>query len=420
MEAIATTAQSCAEVASNEVCFGHKAIDTVVNCDTPPAFISPGDRVSLDATCALRSGAMQTPGEWGVAVMKVPANDAGQDITFVMFGDVQVQNAASARSEMQVWVESDTEVRSGPGSHFSSLQTLAAGTVIRANACNCTRNWLRTVLDNRQVGWIPANRITILGDAEALPIVQADTPVYNSMQAFSLQSGAQQPECAEAPENGILIQAPSGLENVPLQINGVEIALNSTMFVQSQPGGDLTIEVLDGTARVTANDFSAYMLEGMRAVVPMSKDNLPTGLMRVELYASEDVAHLPLTLLPDLIDLATMPERETAHIVGVEKCTVLADRGETICAVHFVNPDGDAITRMDVEFVNAPQGKWNSSAQEPPALLDGDNISGRLAWNATCSLGGEIFIGPVVWSITLTDAQGNVSEPFEASFNCVD
>jgi hypothetical protein len=248
-------------------------------------------------------------------------------------------------------------------------------------------------------------------------MVGVDTPVYASMQAFTFRSDSQPTACEEAPADGILIQA---LAASSLQINGVEITFDSTLFVQSQPGASLTVAVLDGYARVTAMDFTALVPAGARAAIPMSTESTPNGVTHVEPYTSEDVATLPVRLLPELIDPTVALAEVAPSIVGVETCSVLSDTGETICPLHFVNPDGDAITRMDVEFVYAPQGEWTGSTIEAPELLDGDNVSGRLAWRVSCSLGSANFIGPIRWSLAISDAAGHLSQPFEASFNCVD
>jgi hypothetical protein len=153
--------------------------------------------------------------------------------------------------------------------------------------------------------------------------------------------------------------------------------------------------------------------------VSLSEPNLPAGAVQVEPYIGQDVAGLPLSLLPERVDPIAVLNDEMPHIVGVETCTALSNMGETICPVHFVNPDGDEISRMNVEFVYAPQGEWTGSAVQSPELLVGDSRSGQLPWHVSCSLGSANFIGPVRWSITLTDAMGHISQPFEASFNCV-
>jgi hypothetical protein len=418
--ALAATTQGCAAVGPGEVCFGHGDMEAVVNCETPPDFDSPGDTMSLEPVCSLRLGGLQSSGQWGVAKMQVVATGSDDGITYIPFGDVEIQNAASARSELRVWVRADTEVHGGPGSQYEIMGTLHAGRIIHANACNCTGNWLRTVLDDGRVGWLLARHVSVLGDANTLPTVTMDTPVYASMQAFTFRSGSQPPACAEAPADGILIQAPVGSAAASLQINGVAVTFDSTLFVQSQPGASLSVTVLDGYARVTAMDFTALVPAGARAAVPMSMGNTPNGEMRVEPYTREDIATLPIGLLPAAVDPMAALAEDTPSIVGVETCSVLSDTGETICPLHFLNPDGDPITRMDVEFVYAPQGEWTGSTVEAPELLDGDNVSGRLAWRVSCSLGSANFIGPIRWSLAISDAAGHLSPPFEASFNCID
>ncbi len=136
-------------------------------------------------------------------------------------------------------------------------------------------------------------------------------------------------------------------------------------------------------------------------------------------YAAGDVEALPLALLPETVDPPAALVDDVPHIIGMESCRVISNAGETICPIYFANRDGDAITRMEVHFVSAPQGEWTGSIRENPVLVEGNSVSGALSWGITCSTGKACFIGPVVWSITLTDAAGNVSEPFEASFNCV-
>ena len=417
-EAITTAATHCAELKPNEVCLGHPNIDKVIQNDPDLSFDTPGDTLSLDCLCSMHLSPLQTTGSWGLAMMQVSPSEDDQPIRYVLFGDVEIQNAASARSELTAQVVSATEVHSGPGSHYGVIETLPAGRIIDVNGCNCTGNWLRLVLEDGRVGWIWAGSVTGLGDDAELPMVRSDTPVYASMQAFTFRSG-DVPTCSSAPEDGILIQARSELNEAQLQINGAEVTLDATVFVQSQPGKSLTIEVLEGAATITATGFAATVRAGARAVIPMTENNTPTGLMRIEPFASQDVANLPVTLLPETVNPVGSLDGEIPYIAGVENCQVVSGRGETICPLHFVNPDGDLITQMTVEFVDAPEGEWKGSVHNSPELMDGDTRSGRLAWNVSCSLGNACFIGPVRWSITLTDQAGHVSDPFEASFNCV-
>lgn len=417
MEAVMTQVEeSCASVGAGEICLGHAEVSTIVNCEELPEFDSAGDTIPIDSVCAMRLGAPEA--NWGAAVMKVLPHDVDQPITYVLFGDMEIQNAASALNQVKAWVVNDSSIYSGPGSSFSTIGNLVVGDVAQANACNCTRHWLRIVLDDGTVGWIPARNVSVIGDENTLPEVQRDTPLYASMQAFQFHSDHQM--CTNNTiESGILIQVPSELEPVPLRINGVEITLNATAFVQSQADGSMTIAMLDGIGQIRVDEVTAWVPAGTRVLIPMSEQDTPNGVMQFAPYKSEAVADLPVALLPEAVDVLAPLANETPQIIGGEPCNVVSGQGETICPLHFVNYDGDAITRMEVEFLYAPQGEWTGSVREPPILMDGNDSSGTLAWNITCSLGAANFIGPIRWNITLTDSAGHKSDPFEASFNCV-
>lgn len=256
-----------------------------------------------------------------------------------------------------------------------------------------------------------------MGEEDGLPVVETDTPVYESMQAFTFISGQNPESCAAS---GILIQAPAGSGGVPLQINGVEITLNSTIFVQSQPTAVMKIVVLDGVVQVTANRFTVTAPAGTQVIVPISADNLPVDGTTVVPYLAQEIAQLPFDLLPTAINPRSALSNPTPQIVGIEPCNVVSNQGATICPLHFVNYDGDALTRLEVIFLQAPQGDWADNVIEPPQIITGNEFSGQLAWEPSCSLGAANFIGPVKWGITLTDENGQVSPTFVASFNCVD
>ena len=176
--------------------------------------------------------------------------------------------------------------------------------------------------------------------------------------------------------------------------------------------------MIDGSANITLDGFTLDVPRGFRAVVPLNADNRPDGPARLELFTAADVANVPAELLPEVVDLAHALPESIPAIVGVEACQVAPDQSPTACRVHFVNADAEAIQTLDVAFLSAPEGEWSGSSHDSPTLLDGNSTSGVLAWEATCSVGSSIFVGPVAWQLTLTDVQGHRSEPFVASFNC--
>ncbi|MBK8021157.1 MAG: SH3 domain-containing protein [Chloroflexi bacterium] len=354
-----------------------------------------------------------------VTLMQVKPHAQDTTITLALLGDVELVNAASELNATNVEASRNVRILSGPGSHFSEIDTIPAGQVVEVNACSSSQNWLRTVTEDGQVGWISSLDVNLIDNSKALPVANVDTPVYATMQAFSLRQGSGVGGCASAQEMGVLIQVPANAEPVPMQINGVAMLVNGTIFVQAEAGGAQTIETLAGEAVITVTPLEAVLSAGMRAVVPLSSDYQIAGAMHIEPYTLADVETLPVDQLPEMVALSD-PLADTApRIVGLEPCRVLSDSGETTCALHFVNRDGDAITQMDVQFVSAPEGEWTGSTRDDVQIVQGDAVSGAVGWSVNCSLGQVCFIGPVIWSITLTDAAGNVSEPFEASFNCV-
>lgn len=416
--ALLTAMQSCSMQEANTICLGHASVESVVNCEDIPDFTTPGDTIPLAAICMLRLNALQSDGQWGIAFMQVPTSQA-VDLTMVLLGDLEIHNTGGGASQLRVWTKQDTLIHSGPGRPYEVLRTAPAGTVLLVNACNCTRHWFRTVLQDGRAGWLSALDVSILGEETGLPIAEMDTPVYEPMQAFNFTSGQHPASCAEATA-GILIQAPAGSTAVPLQINGVEVVLNSTIFIQSQPEHALKIMVLDGVAQVTADRFSVNAPSGTLVFVPLSADNLLIEGTTVQPLSEEDIIQLPLDLLPVAVNPTTAMKNPSPQIVGLEPCEVVSGQANALCPLHFINLDGDGLTRMEVIFLQAPQGDWVGSVIEPPEIVTGTQSSGQIAWEPSCSLGAANFIGPIKWNIILTDEQGHTSAPFEASFNCVE
>lgn len=408
---------ACSDTEEGEACFGHGGVTSVLNCEDTIPFETAGDKVLLDVTCNLRLSPMQSSGEWGLVKMRVPYSTTDHAISYVLVGGVQLQNAGSSRSEKQVFVKQETVLHSGPGSNFDVIGTLGAESTVSANACNCTGNWLRTVLEDGRIGWMLSNDVVVLGDASALPVVKVDTPVYEPMQAFLLYSNGEN-DCADSPSSGVLMQVPSQESVARFQVNGVDVSFTETLFLSRDAQEALVIDVLGGQARVSVNGFVTALPTSTRVIVPMSSDSLPMGTPHSALTPTDSLTGLPFGWLERPVTLEPL-NAPSPVIVASEPCDVVSNRGTTTCPIHFVNPDGDAITRMTVDLIYAPSGTWEGSDIASPELVDGTATEGRLAWTPSCSLGNDVFIGPVQWRIVITDEAGNESAPFNASFNCV-
>lgn len=390
----------CGDLAADQVCFVQEQVEVLVDCELDPTFDTPGEQLSMDEICLVRT--IQS----GAALIQMEPN--GNPVYLAPVGDVEIQSVSDGTVGTRVTLNEATDIYAGPGSQYDRVGSLEADTEIFVNACNCTRNWLRVMQNNGSVGWIPARLVDL--DRDSLPQVDPDAPVYENMQAMTLISGA---TCS-----GVLIQTVD--DPVLLQINGAEMELDATAFVRAQNGDTMEIYVLGGQASVTANDMTMVTPMGGRVIVPLTEQSIPTGSMRVDLYTPEQVAAAALGLVPTAVDPVIGLETREPVIVGVEECNVVSDLGEVPCPVHFLNPDGDDIVSMDVEFVYAPFGEWEGSTHESLELLDGNMTAGILGWDVSCSLAGENFIGDVEWLITLEDVRGHRSAPFTATFNCID
>ena len=79
--------------------------------------------------------------------------------------------------------------------------------------------------------------MTPASDVSALNVVDstdAEIP-FKPMQAFYFKTGITQTSCAEAPQDGILIQTPEGAGQINIRANDVDIQLGSTAYLQAQP-----------------------------------------------------------------------------------------------------------------------------------------------------------------------------------------
>jgi hypothetical protein len=104
-DALVMVASLCGEIGRNQACYGNVTLTVEAQEGVNSlVFDSPGDIVSVADIQSLRlTGMDEAVPEWGVAVMKLQANlqDTlpGQNVTVLLFGDVDLRNATDATSE---------------------------------------------------------------------------------------------------------------------------------------------------------------------------------------------------------------------------------------------------------------------------------------------------------------------------------
>lgn len=224
----------CANTERNQACYGNLAMDVQPRPDAAEfRFEQAGDIEEVAEIQSIRMSPLDTDNNvWGVALMKLqaslPDTLPGQNVTFLLFGDVEIINA-----------------------------------------------------------------------------VPADSTQANPMQAFYLRTGVGEPGCEEAPQNGLMVQTPEGRGEVTFSVNGVDMALGSTVFFEAVPGQNMNISTLKGSAAMRVGDLVTPIVEGTWVNVPIGEDLLPADIPSLPLsYTEQRFAALPVSLLEDVIDIA--------------------------------------------------------------------------------------------------------------------
>lgn len=279
---------ACSATERNQVCYGNIFLEAepqsgVINL----AFEKLGDIADIAQLASLRLSTMNVETlEWGVALMRVqanlPATVPGQNVLFLLFGDVKVENSGVEQSSILVTATGKLNVRGGPSTNHSVIGQVTEGQIVNAIARNQASDWLHVELSEDRVGWIYAPLVTADGDIRDLDVLEGvensvDSTEFGPMQAFYFQSGVGDAPCAEAPDSGILIQTPQGAGQIELWVNEVNIRLGSTVFLQAVPGAEMFVNVLEGWAFVEASDAVIALPAGTRARIPLDTNSAASG-----------------------------------------------------------------------------------------------------------------------------------------------
>jgi hypothetical protein len=298
-QALALADESCAGLGRNEVCYGHSQVEALDWQDDPLAdFEAPGAVTDVSTLAALTtSPLMVADDEWGVAVMSLqadlPDSLPGQAVTFVVFGDVSLRSevvpgeaAPVAEPVCLARASAGVNLRAGPGTADAVVGGMAAGDALPIIGRTDAGDWLQVAVDG-DTAWVAASVvIEDCGDA-------ADIAYTAPMQAFFLETGFGDPACAEAPRDGLLVQAPQQT-TVHFRVNGVEVAVGSTAYLTAAPGDRLSVATFDGAVTVTSGGESIEVEPGFQVLA--AADTPPED---PQPYAIEQVEAAPVDLLPD-------------------------------------------------------------------------------------------------------------------------
>ncbi len=299
--ALDTVDSACTQTSRNEVCYGNITLNATAQAGVSDlVFNKTGDRASVADIQTLKLSSMSlTDNSWGVALMKLQANlpDTlpGQNVTFLLFGDVQIENAVTDTSPVALVTSSAVNVRSRPSTSGSVMTSLKANALVYATGRLADSQWVRVKVtgDARGVGWVSADFLR--GDVSKLAVITPGEPDWGPMQSFYFTSGVGDRPCDQAPDSGILIQTPKGAGKVTLDANDVQIQLGSTVYLQAQPSSPMTVTVVEGQATLQADGQTQIVPAGSYSQVQLNAAGKASGTPSFpKPYNADSLQTLPL------------------------------------------------------------------------------------------------------------------------------
>jgi hypothetical protein len=317
-DALAAVGNNCGGLGRNSACYGFDNVSATFNEVMPGAFFTrPADLVELVDLQTLITGPLNIQSsQWGIAVLSVQADlpDAlpGQNVTFLLFGDVALENAvdpsvASAQSEpINVTTSAEVTLLTRPVANANTSATVAANTTLSADRLSDDLLWVRVVYD-QIVGWLRVENVNSTADITSLP-TQSSAPV-GTMQAVRLTTSPIGVNCDAAPPSLLVVQGPQQM-TVNLNVNGAELNIGSTIALWTANEGDGTrmqLAVIDGGVYL---DDGTYIPAGYIAQVTLDEAGNVTGVwteprpMTLEEWLLfEPLENVPLSVLQYAINV---------------------------------------------------------------------------------------------------------------------
>lgn len=248
-DALSALEDNCDATGRNQACYGFDQVEASFLLDVDDAFFTqPADTSAVADLETIRTVPLDLENNvWGVAIMNIqadlPNTLPGQNATFILMGDVEVENAVNPDDAFQgsdgidvtVNVPAGANVRSGASTNFNVVGGVQNGQSLIADGLSSDGEWLRVLYRDRPA-WISYSVIDNTNPAIAdLPVLTDE--LQTPMQAFYLRTGIGQPECEDAPENILLVQGPEDIE-ISFTVNGADVTVGSTLGLRTLIGED--------------------------------------------------------------------------------------------------------------------------------------------------------------------------------------
>jgi hypothetical protein len=129
-------------------------------------------------------------------------------------------------------------------------------------------------------------------------LVFGNTSIENTsgdMQSFYFSTGLGNLTCKAAPRDGIIVRSPQHTE-VTFTANGVKITIASTIVLRAERHKSMSVQLVEGSARLTTSAGSQTLKPGQVATVPLGGTNglTATDAPSIPAAAASDAALEPV------------------------------------------------------------------------------------------------------------------------------
>lgn len=298
---ISRSGSACYGLERNQACYGNGTVsadffsgDAMQYIDSNEEVLSaPGDVSGIATMQSLHTSLIDDGLSVALAQIQSSLTDAEQRVvSVIMFGDAQIENRVQPMVTFRISANGAINIRETPDIRGAILERLTIGDQVTVNGRNEEGDWLRVRIPaTESYGWIPAEVAGANDPIDALDVVTNESPIYRPFQVLDVQTGHDDAACDGAPQSGVLMQAPNSFTPVEFILNGVEIRLFATIFLQSTADGQLALYVLHGDAEVNDVFIPAGSMTLLDTIAPLPYDTT--------LFAG-----LPINILTDRIQIA--------------------------------------------------------------------------------------------------------------------
>jgi hypothetical protein len=319
-QALTDMGQNCDLLDRNSACYGYNRVDATFHESASDDFFSkPADRSQIANLQSIATAPLDVDQDfWGIAVMNVQANVPntlpGQAVTFVLLGDVKVDNAVAPEEAAEpvdpisITTAIAANIRSAPTTNANVLGSIPAGSELMADGVNESQTWLRVLFESGP-GWISREVIQAEIDTSSLPVISSEN--RSPMQSFFFTTGVGDPACNAAPPSLLVVQGPDNVK-VDITANGADITIGSTIALMILPGNQLQLVVIHGEATLgdlvvpAGFKINAQLSDDGKSIVGDWVDMSP--LTQEDLDLLQPLENLPTNILHYAIELPTLEE----------------------------------------------------------------------------------------------------------------